>query len=186
MNSFLRFIPAKGHIAVLAISIFVQANSCSAYSRADAYITQYAPIAQSLSQKTGIPASVILGIALIESGHGSSKNCLMLKNHFGVKGNNYLPQNGIPYYSVYRSYSCDEASFGHFCTIIKRKKYYSRLRGNNNYDLWLEAINNGYYSSAGIIWVNKIRNAIRMHHLEKFDRQIQRLSFSPKMNWLHS
>ena len=39
------------------------------------YIKQYEPIADSLSDVYGIPTSVMLGIAIIESGAGSSRNC---------------------------------------------------------------------------------------------------------------
>jgi Bax protein len=155
-------------------------------SLANTYIVKYAPIAQSLSNKTGIPASIILGVALIESGHGGSQNCMVLKNHFGIKGTNHLPKKGINYFSVYRSYTSDEASFGHFCTIIKRKSYYAKLKGNKDYKIWLLEINKGYYSSAGMTWVNRIQHAIEKHKLHRFDQPKIYLANSPRLNWLHA
>ena len=59
--------------------------TASAQSR---YIKRYQPIADSLSEVYGIPTSVMLGIAIIESGAGSSRNCKLLNNHFGIKGKN--------------------------------------------------------------------------------------------------
>ena len=153
---------------------------------ANSYIITYAPLAQSLSAKTGIPSSIILGIALIESGHGSSENCKMLRNHFGIKGKNHLPEQGINYKSAYRSYLSDEASFGHFCNIIKRKKYYPLLKENKDFTVWLSTMNKSYYSSAGLVWVNKILYAIKRHHLNKFDLPQQQLDGSPRMNWMHA
>ena len=50
------------------------------------YIDKFAPIAIQLSIETQIPSSVILGVAIVESGFGNSKNCRLLNNHFGVKG----------------------------------------------------------------------------------------------------
>ncbi len=173
----------------ITISLFCFIAPLYAFTRnqsANSYIVNYAPLAQSLSDQTGIPASVILGIALIESGHGSGLNTRMLKNHFGVKGKNHLPSQGINYHSMYRSYRSDEASFGHFCTIIKRKGYYTSMKGNMAYMEWLMKINKGYYSSAGMVWVEKIAQAIKIHRLNKYDRDFERLAGSPRMNWLHS
>lgn len=147
---------------------------------ARAYLVHYAPLAQSLSQQTGIPASVILGIALIESGHGSSTNCRMLKNHFGIKGVNYLPSKGVSYHSKYHSYTSDEASYGHFCSVIQRKGYCLLLKGNPNPMLWLRHINARYYSSAGKIWLNRVANAIRVHRLTRFDKPLPKVACSPR------
>lgn len=177
---------ANLYIAPLCLSALEPSKIAATPSLANSYIVKYAPITQSLSNKTGIPASIILGIALIESGHGGSQNCLVLKNHFGVKGTNHLPKKGINYFSAFRSYTSDEASFGHFCTIIKRKSYYALLKGNKDYKIWLLEINKGYYSSAGMTWVNRIQYAIEKHRLHKFDQPKKYLPNSPRLNWLHA
>ncbi len=171
---------------VFVLSLFFMNQLAAQNLTANSYIITYAPLAQSLSAKTGIPASIILGVALIESGHGSGENCKMLRNHFGIKGKNHLPEQGIPYKSAYRSYLSDEASYGHFCTIIKRKSYYPFLKENKDYLVWLTCMNKSYYSSAGMIWVNKISSAIRKHQLYRFDFPQQQLDGSPKMNWMHA
>jgi Bax protein len=177
---------AKQGIATGLLCAVFSSTSLGQTHSAKSYITHYAPIAQSMQAKTGIPASVILGVAIIESGHGTSMNSLMLKNHFGIKGTNHLPSQGINYHSVYRSYSCDEASYGHFCTLIQRKKYYPMLKGSMDYQKWLLKINSGYYSEAGMIWVNKIKRAIEIYKLTQFDQKREQLACSPKMNWLHT
>jgi flagellum-specific peptidoglycan hydrolase FlgJ len=177
---------AKLRITISLFCFIAPLYALSINHSAHSYLIQYAPLAQSLAAKTGIPASVILGIALIESGHGAGKNTRMLKNHFGVKGTNHLPSQGINYHSIYRSYRSDEASYGHFCTIIKRKGYYHSMIGNIAYKDWLLKINTGYYSSAGMLWVEKIVQAIKIHRLYKYDQPKFMLANSPKMNWLHS
>ncbi len=146
---------------------------------ASAYIKTYAPYAQKLAIETGIPASVILGVAIIESGHGSSINARLLNNHFGIVGPNNLEKRKIAYKSVYKSYSSIEESYKHFCRVIGRKKFYSQLKGSNDYKLWLLKMNAYHYSSAGLIWVQKIQHTIEIHKLYKYD-------IAPKPNSLWS
>ncbi|MDP1728529.1 MAG: glucosaminidase domain-containing protein [Bacteroidota bacterium] len=139
------------------------------YPTVQSYIEHYAPLVKKLSSKTGIPASIIMGIAIIESGYGNSKNCILLKNHFGIVGKNNFADKHPKYYSIYKSYRSDEASFNHFCQVIQRKKYYSALKGKTDYKAWLQKINAGNYSCAKMVWVNRITLAIQTHHLYKMD-----------------
>src|SRR6185295_9502412 len=44
------------------------------------YIKQFKPLADSLSEEYKIPTAVILGVAIIESGAGTSRNSKMLHN----------------------------------------------------------------------------------------------------------
>ena len=50
------------------------------------YIKQFKPLADSLSEEYKIPTAVILGVAIIESGAGTSRNSKLLHNHFGIVG----------------------------------------------------------------------------------------------------
>lgn len=50
-----------------------------------AYIEKYKGVAQSNMKKYGIPASIILGQAILESGSGTGPLCLYANNHFGIK-----------------------------------------------------------------------------------------------------
>ncbi len=158
------------YLMVTAILLFAPTRQTfSQFSSSRQYISHYAPLAKKLSVQTGIPASVILGVALIESGHGSSKNCILLKNHFGIVGKNKLALYASPYKSIYKGYASDEASYQNFCNVIKSKKYYSQLKGNKNYKLWLQTINSNHYSLAGTIWTSTISKAINSHQLYRLD-----------------
>ncbi len=128
------------------------------------YIKTYRPVADSLSEIYGIPAAVILGVAIIESGAGSSRNCKLLNNHFGIVGkNNLLKTKGIK--SRYKQYPSGAASYAAFCQLMTRKKFYSRLKGNMNYKLWIEAISKVGYSEAPAIWKQRVTTAIKTHKL---------------------
>ena len=52
------------------------------------YINNHKPMAEQLSKEYGIPSAIILAIAFVETGGGTSKNSKTLNNHFGIVGKN--------------------------------------------------------------------------------------------------
>ena len=128
------------------------------------YIKKYKPIADSLSKVYGIPSSVMLGVAIIESGAGKSRNCKLLNNHFGIKGkNNLMKTHGVK--SSYKQFTSGRASYIAFCKLIAKKKFYPKLKGNNDHIAWLEAISKAGYSTVPDEWKRNITAAIRKHKL---------------------
>lgn len=128
------------------------------------YINKYKPVADSLSQAYGIPTSIILAVAIVESGSGSSRNSKLLNNHFGIVGkNNLLKTKGIK--TRYKQYSSVTGSYVDFCKLLSRRKYYTRLKGNNNYKLWIDAISKAGYSEAPVEWRKRITSTIQKHKL---------------------
>lgn len=127
---------------------------------------KYGPLADSLGAVYGIPPSVILGVAIIESGSGKSRNARLLNNFFGIKGkNNLLKTKGIR--SSYKQYPSDTASFVSFCGLVSRKKFYPRLKGNPDYRLWTDALSHAGYSEIPETWEKLINSTIRNHQLDK-------------------
>jgi Bax protein len=132
------------------------------------YIKKYKPIADSLSAIYGIPSSVMLGIAIIESGAGKSRNCKLLNNHFGIKGkNDLLKTKGIK--TAYKQYPNGRASYVSFSQLMTRKKFYSKLKGKKDHILWLDAISKAGYSTVPDEWKRNITAAIRKHKLAEMD-----------------
>ena len=129
-----------------------------------AFIQQYRPLADSLSTEYGVPASVILGVAIVESGSGTSRNSKLLNNFFGIVGKNDLQKTkGIK--SRYKQYPNATASFADFCKLQSRKKYYTKLKGNMDYKVWLEAISKSGYSEAPATWKQRVGDAIKKNKL---------------------
>lgn len=152
-------------LGLLMLFLLVAAQTVSAQSK---YIKQYKPIADSLSVIYGVPSSVMLGIAIIESGAGKSRNCKLLNNHFGVKGkNNLLKTKGIK--SSYKQYPNGRASYISFCKLMTRKKFYKRLKGKKDHKLWLDAISKSGYSTVPVEWKKNITAAIRKHKLAELN-----------------
>jgi len=132
------------------------------------YIRTYQPIADSLSGVYGIPTSVMLGIAIIESGAGSSRNCKLLNNHFGIKGkNDLLKTKGIK--SAYKQFADGRSSYIAFSKLITKKKFYPKLKGNMDHKAWLEAISKAGYSTVPDEWKRNITATIRKHKLTEYD-----------------
>lgn len=128
------------------------------------YVKKYAALADSLQEVYSIPSSVILGIAIIESASGTSRNCRLLNNHFGIVGkNNLLKTKRIK--SRYKQYPNDTSSYVDFCKLMTRKRFYSKLKGKMDYKLWIEAISKSNYSEVPLIWKERILTAIRKHSL---------------------
>lgn len=128
------------------------------------YVTTYKPVADSLSQAYGIPSSIILAIAIVESGAGTSRNSKLLNNHFGIVGkNNLLKTKGIK--TRYKQYNSVISSYADFCKLLSRRKYYARLKGNNDYKLWIDAISKAGYSEAPVEWRKRITSTIQKYKL---------------------
>jgi flagellum-specific peptidoglycan hydrolase FlgJ len=107
-----------------------------------------------------------LGVSIIESASGTSRNCRLLKNFFGVKGKNTLMKTkGIR--SAYKQYPSDTASFVDFCKIVSRKKIYASLKGNKDSQKWVLALSKTGYSEVPGTWQGLISSAIRKHQLDK-------------------
>lgn len=130
------------------------------------YIKKYRPLADSLSEVYNIPASVILGVAILESGSGTSRNSKLLNNHFGIVGkNNLLKTKGIK--SRYKHFNNVTASYVAFCKIQKRRNFYPKLKGNKDYTLWIDAMSKSNYSEVPEIWKTRVLAIIKQNKLAR-------------------
>lgn len=157
--------------SLIGILVFLLAGlNCSGQRVAVRYIDKYAPLARELMKESGIPASIILGVSMIESAMGTSRNCKLLKNYFGVKGRNNLHKVKGAHRSAYKQYPTAEASFRHFVSIVQNRKWYDELKGNKDYKAWLEKLNQSGYAQAQGKWVHDISLMIDKYELTDYDR----------------
>lgn len=129
------------------------------------YVERFRPAAVLLMERTGIPASVILGVSMVESAMGSSKIARQLNNYFGVKG-----KNKASFKSAYKQYETPEHSFKDFVRMIRTKKYYPVLKGQKDYRKWLKAMNRHGYAEAKGKWISDVTQMIRRYNLDDIDR----------------
>ncbi len=132
---------------------------CSASAQNKSYITDHKIIATLLSEHYGIPASVILAVAAVESSGGAGPVAKVLNNHFGIVGKNNIV-NHLGHKSRYKQYENEYASYIDFCDMISRKRFYGRLKNNNNPQLWIKAMSHAGYSEVPEEWEQKIMSVL--------------------------
>ncbi|MCY1510423.1 Mannosyl-glycoprotein endo-beta-N-acetylglucosaminidase [compost metagenome] len=120
-------------------------------------------------QNYGLPASVVLGVAIHESAAGKSKIARYLNNHFGIKG----PNSSSQIKSAYRGYPSVDSSYNHFVAFLKSRPYFNILfKKYNLYDYrsWAEGIQRGGYA-ASRTWAAQVIGIIQKYELFKYDNR---------------
>ena len=146
---------------ILALLFFVYtANAQSSKS----YITNHKTMATLLSEHYGIPASVILAVAFVESSAGRGATAKVLNNHFGIEGHNNIV-NSRGHKSRYKQYSNEIASYIDFCRLVTHKRYYKRLKDTNDATAWVRAISHAGYSEQPELWEKRILSTIKTNRL---------------------
>lgn len=131
------------------------------------YIERYKDAAIKAMQVHGVPASIILGIAMHESGNGTSKIARYLNNHFGIKGRN----NSTDIKSSYKGYSSVEECYADFIRILEKRSRFDFLFEHTtpyDYRTWVLAIQKGGYA-ASPSWGSKVLATIQKFKLYEFD-----------------
>ena len=146
---------------------------CGAQSHAQvhAFIKKFKPLAVQLSAEFNIPVEIILGVSIIESGVGKSKNCRLLNNYFGIVGKNNLRKKNSTYHSMFKQYPDAEASFRDFCHKMSKKKFYSSLKNNDDYHDWVNAMSKSGYSQYPGIWKKNVLSVIKQYKLASVSKK---------------
>jgi len=157
---------------LLLVSLSLLALNLPAQKVINKYIDKYENMAVKKMQQHEIPASIILGVSIVESAAGQSLICRNLNNFFGIKGKNKSSLKKMGYKSSYKEYASDSASFEHFCRVVKNKNFYKKLKGTTNYKEWLNLMNKASYASAKQKWIDDITKTINKYKLYKFDKNM--------------
>lgn len=147
------------YVRIVILSLVLSLVSLNVYAQKHNYLEKNKTLAENLSTKYGIPSSIILAVAFVESGGGSSKNSKVLNNHFGIVGKNNIG-------SKYKQFSSAEESYEAFCKLVAKKKYYTSLKGNNDFSSWVKAIASAGYSTQPQEWMRRINLIIHKYQLK--------------------
>jgi flagellum-specific peptidoglycan hydrolase FlgJ len=143
--------------------------SAAAQTTATNYIEKYKDIAIKHMNNTGVPASIILGAAMHESGTGTSKIARYLNNHFGIKGRNTSKKIK----SAYKGYETAELSYDDFIVVLKTHKQFNRLfakYSDHDYQNWALGIQHGGYA-ADKAWSGRVLGLIKKYRLYQYDNR---------------
>jgi len=138
------------------------------------YLTKYKVIAVSEMKRTGVPASIKLAQAVLESGYGSSELATKANNHFGIKCGSgwkgkayYLKSRG----SCFRAYSSAEQSFKEHSDFLKGGKHYATLfkLKTSDYKGWANGLEKAGYAT-NKDYSDKLIELIERYKLYQFDK----------------
>jgi len=138
------------------------------------YIDKFKADAIRIMQETGIPASIILGVAMHESACGNSAVAQNLNNQFGVKGGGtsvyYKHKKKVK--SSYKQYDSITESFEDFARIMTERKQFSHLADQltqYDYVAWAKGIQRSGYASSRK-WASQVLGLINKYKLYDLDQ----------------
>jgi flagellum-specific peptidoglycan hydrolase FlgJ len=155
-------------LLISSFAAFAQKNT------SQSYIEQFKDNAINIMHETGIPASIILGIAMHESGNGNSTIAQNLNNQFGVKGGGgaVFYKNKKKVRSAYKKYDSVLESFDDFARIITERQQLGRLAAGltqYDYEKWVKGIQRSGYASSKK-WASQVLAIIRKYQLNDLDQ----------------
>jgi len=143
-------------------------------SSAEAYIAQFKGIAISEMNQYGIPASIKLAQALLESGNGNSALARNANNHFGIKctsswqGRTVLKSDDNPN-DCFRVYNNPEESFRDHSEFLLRKRYAALFELNkNDYVGWARGLKKAGYAT-NPRYAELLISLIERYNLQQYD-----------------
>jgi len=149
------------------------------------FINKYKSIVLRESQKSNIPASIIMSQAILESGWGRSSLAIKANNYFAIKchddwvGDTYSEydddvRNGKLVPSCFRKYESIEVSFSDYSKRITTKGWYKFLFDlpKNDYVQWAKGLKKAGYASRKD-YAQKLISIIEQYQLYKLDDELE-------------
>lgn len=159
---------------LLVSTLIATTTAVSAQSASQTYIEKFKDNAIRIMHETGVPASIILGVAMHESGSGKSAIAQNLNNQFGVKGGGTVVyyKNNKKVKSAYKRYDSVLDSFNDFARIMTERKQFSHLADKfTQYDYkgWAKGIQRSGYASSRK-WASQVLGIINKYKLDELDK----------------
>lgn len=145
------------------------------------YAEKYAEFAMEQMRKYGIPASVTLAQAILESQNGRSELAIKENNHFGIKATKGWLDGGGKYglytddkpNEKFCSYKSVADSYEHHSKFLAENKRYAACfkLSPDDYKGWTEGIAKAGYASGGN-YAASLQNIIEINGFDKYDRMV--------------
>lgn len=145
---------------------------------AEAYIKQYADLAMSEMRRTGVPASITLAQAVIESDYGRSRLARVANNHFGIKCHNgwtgrRIYHNDDRRGECFRRYRDADESFRDHSDFLRRGSRYESLfyLRQDDYKGWARGLKSAGYAT-NPRYANMLIDMIERNRLHLYDEMV--------------
>ena len=149
------------------------------------YINTYKETAQSNMKQFGIPASIILGQGILESGAGTGPLCVLAKNHFGIKCHKDWNGPSIKYdddeeQECFRKYDQSMESFQDHAQFLLNRTWYAPLfeLEKDDYKQWARGLKNAGYATDPK-YPDKLIAIIERYQLYQYDAEVLGKPFTP-------
>ncbi|MBP6557076.1 MAG: glucosaminidase domain-containing protein [Flavobacterium sp.] len=150
-----------------------------------AYIEKYKSLAKENMLKTGIPASITMGQAILESGAGTGPLSIQANNHFGIKCHKEWTGPSIRYTDdeeneCFRKYDEPSGSFrDHSYFLTSRPRYTELFQfGKDDYKSWAYGLKAAGYATDPK-YPEKLIGLIERYQLAKYDAEVLGKDFVP-------
>jgi flagellum-specific peptidoglycan hydrolase FlgJ len=150
-----------------------------------AYIEKYKEIAKENMVKTGIPSSITLGQAILESGAGTGPLSVQANNHFGIKCHKEWTGPSISYTDdaeneCFRKYKDPSESFrDHSYFLTSRPRYLPLFAlGKDDYSAWAKGLKLAGYATDPK-YPEKLISLIERYQLAKYDAEVLGKEYTP-------
>ena len=147
-----------------------------AQTTAQQYIELYKDLAIEEMNRTGIPASITLAQALLESNNGNSKLAVQAKNHFGIKCHSSWKGKKIykdddKKHECFRKYKHVLASYKDHSDFLTRYKRYAFLfqYKTTDYKKWAKGLRKAGYAT-NPAYATRLIKIIEHYQLYKYDQ----------------
>ena len=149
------------------------------------YIEKYKGVAKENMVRTGIPASITLGQALLESGAGTGPLSVQANNHFGIKCHEEWTGPSIKYTDdaeneCFRKYDDASQSFKDHSYFLTSRPRYAELFEfqKDDYRSWAYGLKAAGYATDSK-YPDKLITLIEKYQLNKFDTEVLGKDFVP-------
>ena len=150
-------------------------------SKNSEYAAKYAEAAQEQMRRYGIPASVILAQAILESRNGQSELSQLGNNHFGIKatkswlnaGGDYLVYDDDKPNEKFCKYNSVADSYEHHSKFLAAGTRYAQCfkLSPDDYKGWTKGIERAGYATNGG-YAKSLQSIIEANNLQKYDQQV--------------
>ena len=140
------------------------------------YVQRFAPVAQAEMHKFGIPASIILAQALLESEAGNSELAVEANNHFGIKcfskkckQGHCMNASDDSHKDFFVKYSNAWSSFRAHSKFLKATPRYAALFKKQDYRSWAKGLAAAGYATDKH-YGEKLIQIVETLNLDKYDQ----------------
>lgn len=143
-----------------------------------AYIAKYKDIAKSNMQQFGVPASITMSQAILESGCGTGTLCIMANNHFGIKCRKDYVGPSVKYdddalQECFRKYADPKDSFKDHSGFLLSRSWYATLfqLDKKDYKSWAKGLKAAGYATDPK-YPQKLIGIIERYKLYELDNEV--------------